>query len=328
MSGRWRISLEDSLRIALGTDWVGRLRDLNQTDAALKVFRDLAHQGGPDWIDRAWLQVGKIELANGRYAASAEALQALDRQAPRSGLKPEADLLRAEALAHLDRPAEAEKLLGSLIAGGAEPVASRAALALATLETERGNTTAALATLDQALERFPQSSLVPAYQFRSAELLQQQKRNEEARKLFLKVAQTAPHDPWADDAVARAAQLALESGDHAAALELARSFAGRFPGSKLEPQVRLLEARALLAGGQPAEALKKLEPLLGIGASQGPKGPKDGTKAPLLAARGCGRAIRPGSGLPRRGAAGRCRCRARRPGHAHPTTRWGPTPSS
>ena len=160
--------------------------------------------------------------------------RALDRDAPRSGLKPEADLVRAEALAHLDRAAESEKLLKPLIAGGAEPVASRAALALATLQMEHGDPAAALATLDEALQRFPQSQLVPAFLFRSAESLEHQKRTEEARKRFLKVAETAPHDPWADDAVARAAQLALEAGDHAAALELAGSFAGRFPGSKLE----------------------------------------------------------------------------------------------
>ncbi len=269
--------LADRSRYGLGRTLAG----LNQTDAALKVFNELAHHGGSDWIDRAWLQIGKIQLANGGYAASAEALEALGRKAPRSGLKPEADLLRAEALAHLDRAAESEKLLRSLIAGGAEPVGSRAVLALATLEMERGNSTAALATLDEALKRFPQSQLVPAFLFRSAESLQQQKRTEEARKRFLKVAEIDPHDPWADDAVARAAQLALEVGDHAAALELARSFAGRFPGSKLEPQVRLLEARALLASGQPGEAVKRLEPLLGIGASPGPEEPMDKPKAPL-----------------------------------------------
>ena len=78
------------------------------------MFNELAHHGGSDWIDRAWLQIGKIQLANGGYAASAEALEALDREAPRSGLKPEADLVRAEALAHLDRAAESEKLLKSL----------------------------------------------------------------------------------------------------------------------------------------------------------------------------------------------------------------------
>jgi len=269
--------LADRSRYGLGQTLAG----LNQTDAALKVLTDLARHGRSDWIDRAWLQIGKLQLSSGQYAAAAEALEALDREAPRSGLKPEAALLRAEALAHLDRAAESEKLFESLIAGGAESVASRAALALATLEMERGNSRAALATLDRALKRFPQSQLVPAFLFRSAESLQQQKRYEEARRRFLKVAEIDPHDPWADDAVARAAQLALEGGDHDAVLELARSFAGRFPGSKLEPQVRLLEGRALLASGQPGEAVKRLELLVGAGASPGPNGPTDRSKTSL-----------------------------------------------
>src|SRR4029079_2196735 len=65
-----RAALADRSRYGLGRTLAG----LTQTDAALKVFTDLARHGGSDWIDRAWLQIGKIELASGRYAASAKAL--------------------------------------------------------------------------------------------------------------------------------------------------------------------------------------------------------------------------------------------------------------
>ena len=97
-----------------------------------------------------------------------------------------------------------------------------------------------------------------------------QKRTDEARKRFLKVADTYPRDPWADDALARTAQLALDAGDHAAALSLARSFPERFPQSKFGADVRLIEARALLAGGQAREAAEHLEALLGLGKEPGP----------------------------------------------------------
>ena len=53
--------------------------------------------------------------------------------------------------------------------------------------------------------RFPQSPLAPAFLFRSAEVLVKLKRTDDARKRFLKVAETYPGDPWADDAVARTA---------------------------------------------------------------------------------------------------------------------------
>ena len=76
---------------------------------------------------------------------------------------------------------------------------------------------------EAAYDHFPQSPLLPAFLFRSAERLSTE-RTDEARKRFLKVAETYPQDPWADDAQARTAQLALDAGDHAARAVLARSF--------------------------------------------------------------------------------------------------------
>ena len=93
--------LADRSRYGLGRT----LSALGETDLAVKVLTELASQGGRDWVDRAWLQLGKIQLAAGRPAAAVESLEALDRSAPRSTLKPEGQLLRAEALAGLGRTA-------------------------------------------------------------------------------------------------------------------------------------------------------------------------------------------------------------------------------
>ncbi|HMF36678.1 MAG TPA: tetratricopeptide repeat protein, partial [Isosphaeraceae bacterium] len=261
-----RGQLADRSRYGLGRT----LADLGEIDRAIKVLSELAGQGSSDWIDRALLQLGKTQLSGGRYGAAVESLETLDRVAPRSGLRAEAHLVRAEALARLDRTEEAEKLLKPLVDEGAETLAPRAALALATLELEHGHADLALSTVDEAALHFPQSPLVPAFLFRSAEALVKQKRTDEARKRFLKVADTYPRDPWADDALARTTQLALDAGDHAAALSLARSFPERFPQSKFGADVRLIEARALLAGGQAREAAEHLEALLGLGKEPGP----------------------------------------------------------
>src|SRR5208337_4515018 len=178
--------LADRSRYGLGRT----LADLGEIDLAIKVLSELAGHGSSDWIDRALLQLGKTQLSGGRYGAAVESLETLDRVAPRSGLKAEGHLFRAEALARLDRTEEAEKLLKPLVDEGAETLAPRAALALATLELEHGHADLALSTVNEAAMHFPQSPLVPAFLFRSAEALVKQKRTDEARKRFLKVAET------------------------------------------------------------------------------------------------------------------------------------------
>jgi TolA-binding protein len=252
--------LADRSRYGLGRSLDG----LGEPDSALRVLTQLSRQGSTDWVDRAWFQIGRIQLSQARYPAAIESFETLDRVNPRSGLKSEAALLRAEALSHVNRGAEAEKLLGHLIAEGGEVLAPRAALALATLKLDRGDAGPALTILDEAVSRFPRSPLVPALQFRSAETLEKLKQTKEARKRFLEIAETEPRDPWADDATARAAKLALEEGDHAAAIALAKTFPQRFPRSPLEMEVRLIEARALRAGGRPKDAVQRLESLLGL----------------------------------------------------------------
>ena len=269
--------LADRSRYGLGRT----LSALGETDLAVKVLTELASQGGRDWVDRAWLQLGKIQLAAGRPSAAVESLEALDRSAPRSTLKPEGQLLRAEALAGLGRTALAVELLEPLVAEGAEPVAARAALALATIELTRGAAEPALARLELAVTRFPRSPVVPALLFRSAEALESLKRLDKAKKRFLKAAESAPADPWADDAIAHAARLAIQTGDQSGAVALARSFPGRFPASPLIPDVRLTEARALLASGQAPEAAKILETLTGEGDQQRP-GAKVRAQSPRL----------------------------------------------
>jgi len=272
--------LADRAKYGLGRT----LAALGERDRAVAVLQDLARNGGPDWVDRAWLQIGLTRKSAGQFAEAVVALIALERAAPRSALKSEAQIQRALALVRLDRSGEAETLLQALAGNASEPLGPRAALELATVQLEHSHPEAALTTLDEAMKRFPKSTLAPALLFRSAEALQKRNRLAEAEARFLRVVQADPQDPWADDALQRAAQSALDRGDPATARRLADSFAGQFPRSPLRAEVRLIEARAAALAGNPKEAVAILESLLDPRVDNSKvKGPAPSPPPPALA---------------------------------------------
>lgn len=238
------------------------LAALGERDRALALLRELIKQGNPEWLDRAWLQSGLIRKSAGQLTEAVDAFTTLEQVAPRSPLRAEAQLQRALALTRLERPAEAEPLLKSLAAEGSASQAARAALELATLELEQHHLDEAMTTLELGLKRFPESPLVPALHFRAAEVLEKQNHLEEAQARYERVAGSSPNDPWADDALERAARLALDRGDPIAARRLASSFASRFPQSHLRLEVRLIEARAAAREGKHDEAVAILKSLV------------------------------------------------------------------
>lgn len=235
---------------------------LGDRDRALRLLRDLAQRGGPEWVDRAWLQIGTIELAAGRPAEAVEALTTLERTVPASALKGEARLRRARALDRLGRADDAGRLLRDLAADPASPLAPQASLELATIELEHDRPAPALSVLEPAIRRAARTPLGPALLFRSAEALRKLGRLDEAQSRFLRVIETAPDDPWADDALDRAAATALERKDPAAARRLAAELPARFPKSPLRGEARLIEARAAAMAGDHKAAAAMLEGLL------------------------------------------------------------------
>ncbi len=252
--------LSDRARYGLGRS----LAALGETQPALDVLEELVRHGSADWVDKGLLQIGKIELNAGRFAAAEKTLGKLAEAAPQSSLGMEAQLRRGEALMRLDRLEDAAGLLRPLASDPAQPLAVEAALNVASIDLRQGRAGDALKTLDATLERTGKSPLVPALLYRSAEALRALKRETEARGRFLKIAEVDPADPWADDAWLEAARLAFEAGDHAEAVKLAAGFAEKFPTSKLSPQIHLIEARAEMALGQPKAAVAVLEKLLGV----------------------------------------------------------------
>ncbi|WP_254053253.1 tetratricopeptide repeat protein [Singulisphaera sp. GP187] len=229
---------------------------------AVKILTELAEQGGGDWTDRAWLQIGQSQVEAKQFAPAVEAFETLERVTPKSPLVGEARLGRAEALILLDRRGEGETLLSGLMADSSQNLAAQAAFALGSSQLEGGRAAEGLATFDQASEKFAKTALAPALIFRSGEAAQKLGQLDEARTRFQKAADSDPKHPWADDALIRASRLALESGDKAAAKALAGSFATKFPESPLRADAKLIEGQVAYNEGGAKQAIQILSQLL------------------------------------------------------------------
>ena len=109
--------------------------------------------------------------------------------------------------------------------------------------------------LDDASNRFARSPMAAALLFRSAEAALKLGNKNDARARFLRASEAETKDAWAEDALIRAARLALDQGDAKGADELAESFVTRFPKSALRADARLVSAHAALKADKPKEAI-------------------------------------------------------------------------
>jgi TolA-binding protein len=251
----------------------GRLRDRSryglartlaaqkEPEAALKLFHELAQDGGPEWSDKARFLIGLVQAAAERHEEAAAAFADLEATSPDSQLIPEARSRRAESLVKLGKYEEAEAILKPLAAadGGLAP---QAAYVLGESLARRNQNAAALATWDDALTRFPTSSVVPALLFRSAEALNLDKKGKEAQRRFLKIVQDSPKHPWADLALLRAAEISMGFRDAAGAKAIASRFSTLFPKSPHAAEAHLLLARIALAEKDPKTAITIAESIL------------------------------------------------------------------
>ncbi|HEY2158551.1 MAG TPA: tetratricopeptide repeat protein, partial [Isosphaeraceae bacterium] len=239
------------------------LASQGETEAAVKTLDELVATGGPEWSDRARYEIGRTELAAGRLDRAVSALEGLEKASPKSPLVPESKLRRAEALGKLDRRDEAEALLKTVSEGSNPNLAAQAADALGGSLLARGKAAEALATLDEASSKFAATSLGPLLKFHAAEAAQALSKLDEARARFLKIAESAPDDPLADDALVRAAGIALEARDYAAAKTLAKSLPAKFPRTDRLADAHLIEARVALVEKDAKGAIALLETALG-----------------------------------------------------------------
>ncbi len=70
------------------------LAALGERDRALALMRELIKQGNPEWIDRAWLQIGLIRKSASQWGEAVDAFATLERVAPQSPLRGEAQFQR------------------------------------------------------------------------------------------------------------------------------------------------------------------------------------------------------------------------------------------
>jgi cellulose synthase operon protein C len=246
--------LADRARYGLGR----ALRSQGENDKALATFTALAEKGGRDWTDRAWFQIGQVHAQAGHSEKAAAAFAKVEQVAAQSTLAAEARLNRAEALGKLGRRDEAETILEALTADAPQNLSAQAAFALGTSRLERGDAGGAMSTLDAAATRFAATPVAASLLFRSAEAALKLNKPDEARVRFLRASEADLKDPWADDALLRAARLALDQHDSAEAAKLTDRFLTRFPNSSLRADVRLIAAQAALAAGQPKQAVAAL----------------------------------------------------------------------
>jgi TolA-binding protein len=239
------------------------LATLGKPDQALALLTSIADAPGRELADQARFQIGQVHAAADRPEQALAAFERLERDTPRSALVPEARLGRAAALIKLKRRDQAEALLRALIAESPRNQAAQAAYELGLSQLERNRPAEARATFQDALTRFGGAPAVPALLYRAAEAEAQLGLLDEARTRFVKMAALFPRDPWADDALVQAANLALKAKDLGAAEETAARLVDAYPESTLIPAALLVRARVAEEGDKPAEAVRLFESLLG-----------------------------------------------------------------
>ncbi len=255
LTGNPQGALPNKARLGLGRVLAAQ----TETEPALKVLRTLAANGGPEWSDRAWIEVGKIETTLERWQAAADALETLEKTTPKSPLVAEARIERAEALGKLNKPEEAEALLRLVADDPTQRLAPQAADALGASLLARGQAADALTAYDQAIGKLANSPSVSLLRYHAAEAMLALGKLNEARTRFLKLANDDPGASTADDAMLRAASMTLDAKDPATARRIVAVFATKFAESPLRGDARLIDAQAALALGQPKDAIAILE---------------------------------------------------------------------
>jgi len=259
LSGDLKGSLGSRARLGLGRVLAAQ----GESAPSLAVLRELIATGGPEWLDKAWLQVGQVEASSGHWLEAVQAYESLEKSSPRSPLVPEGRLDRAEALGRLGHRAEAEALLRPLAADPQQPLSIAASDALGTsLLAEQP--AEALTILDAALARPGVTGpTATALRFHAAQAALASGQAGEARARFTAITTADPKSSWADDAQLRAAALALDAKDYAEARQLAGSFAQTYPESSLQADAHLIDARAALGLNLPKDAISILTASLG-----------------------------------------------------------------
>ena len=250
--GEVKGSLGSRARLGLGRILAAQ----GESAPALVVLRELVATGGPEWLDKAWMQIGQVEATSGNWVEAVDAFESLEKSSPRSPLLPQGRLERAEALIKLGKPDQAEALLRPLATDAQGSLSITASDTLGTLLLTNGKPAEALTVLDSALGRpVAAGAVVTALRFHAAQAALMAGQTSEARDRFMAITRDEPTSSWADDAQLRAAALALDAKDYAGARQLAGALPTTYPDSPLHADAHLIDARAALGLNQPKDAI-------------------------------------------------------------------------
>jgi len=205
---------------------LGRASELQgDIDSARIAYQTLSAAGGP-LADDAQVQLGICLYNRGQYPEAETAFQAA-----------------------IERFAESE-LLG------------QARYWLGMSQVARRDWDSAVATLQDALDQYPQHPLAPAMAFWRAEACRQGGDSASAHEGYEQVCRNWPDSPWADDSLQVQTQLALADAQYDRVISLARQFAANYPDSPLRPHVEQSLARAYLKLRQYGPASELLQRLV------------------------------------------------------------------
>ncbi len=274
----------DAYRKALEIEAKGRLADrsrfglglalaaIDRSTEAIRVLGELAEQGGVEWRDRAWNEIGRLHARAGKDADAVAAFESVERVAPKSRLIAVERIDRALALSRLGKHDQAEALLKPLVQDGSRNLAARAWNALGRVERAKGKTEEAFQSFDRAAKSFADTPIAPELAFHAAEAARDLGRTDDARGRFVALAEKYHADPWADDALLRAASIDLEARRIEQTRKIVDKLISKYPNSPLLNAARLIDARAALAARKPKEAIEILSQLLERGRPDGELG--------------------------------------------------------
>ncbi len=227
---------------------------LKKTPEAIRAYQEIAAVRGSARAAEAQLSLGGLQYEAGEFAAAATSFQALEARFPESPQLPQAQLNLgfsfyqlhdyAKAVAQFDKAAKIDKY------------AAEAALWKGLSLKSSGDFPQAIETLKAGYEKFRDQAIGEKLLFQWALCEDRRGNRDQARDLFVEVADRWPRGNLADESVHAACLAAVDSGKLAEADVLLSRFDRDFPGNRLRMRQEVLKGRVLAARKDFAGAVK------------------------------------------------------------------------
>jgi TolA-binding protein len=245
------LGVDPSLRIrAVAGTAIGQ-EEAGQWGEALKLYDEVATDARDEtlaaWARGAVVSLGKRRLEAGDLPVALEAA----RRAQRYDASPAPKLLEAQALSRSKQYAAAIVAYDAVLAvDGQSPAAAEATLGRADAEVELKRPDAAVATLRQFTDRWPDNPLAATAAFRTAKLLVEQKRLDEAVPALDAFLQSYPTSELATEAQYLRGMALVDSGKTQEGVAALRSAIAAAPSHPLAPAARKKMVESLAGSGR------------------------------------------------------------------------------